>query len=446
MLRVHSIGGFSEVGKNMTVVETDDDAFIFDCGFHIPAVMGIDEKERKNTEDQMRHLGAIPNDHFLDQKGLRQKVRAIIPSHAHLDHIGGIPYLAHRYKADIISTPFTLEIIKRIYEDERIEPSNKLRYIKPNTSYMIKGKKRSYKLEFINVTHSTIQCSLLALHTPDGIVLYANDFKLDNTPVYGYKTDFEKLKRLKRQGIKVAIIEALYADNPRKTASEKVARSLLEDVMLSTDNKRSGIWVTTFSSHIARLKSIVDLGKKLDRQIFFLGRSLNKYVESAIHSGMCPFAKDVKLVRYRRQVERVLKKVEKDRTRYLIVSTGHQGEPGSVLDRVARNELHFNFRPNDHIIFSSSVIPTEISIANRAALDKRLKKRNVRMFSDLHVSGHAGREDLRDFINIIQPQHIIPSHAGFDKTTHLASLCSELGYKIGKEVHLMENWKTVNIK
>jgi len=442
MLKIHTVSGFNEVGKNMTVVETDDDAFIFDCGFHIPAVMELDEKERKNNEKKLLSVGAIPNDRFMDKKDLRRKVRAIIPSHAHLDHVGGIPYLAYRYNADIISTPFTLEIVKRIYEDEKLEQKNRLRYITPNTSTIIKGKNRDYKLDFINVTHSTIQCSLLALHTPDGIVLYANDFKIDNNPTFGAKIDFEKLKSLKKQGIKIAVIESLYADDFRKTASEKVAKSMLEDVMLSVDNSKSGLWVTTFSSHIARLKSIVELGKKLNRKIVFLGRSLNKYVYSANNVKMCPFYKDIQLVRYRRQVEQVLKKVEKNRTKYMIVSTGHQGEPGSVLDRVARNDLHFNFRPNDHIIFSSSVIPVETSIRNRKAMDDRLRKRKVRMFSDIHVSGHAGREDLRDFITLLEPENIIPSHAPFEKTKYLAELCSELGYKIGRDVHLMENWKT----
>jgi len=362
MLKIHSVSGFNEIGKNMTVVETDEDAFIFDCGFHIPAVMGLDEKERKNNEKQLLKVGAIPNDRYMDDKGLRSKVRAIIPSHAHLDHVGGIPYLAYRYKADIISTPFTLEIIKRIYEDEKLEQRNKLRYITPNTTVTIKGKNRNYQLDFINVTHSTIQCSLLALHTPDGIVLYANDFKLDDHPTFGAKVDYEKLRKLAKQGIKVAIIESLYADDFRKTASERVAKTLLEDVMLSVDNSKAGLWVTTFSSHIARLKSIVELGKKLNREIVFLGRSLNKYTYSAMNVKMCPFAKDITMVRYRKQVERTLKKVERNRTKYMVVSTGHQGEPGSVLDRVARNDLHFNFRPNDNIIFSSSIIPVKTSI------------------------------------------------------------------------------------
>jgi len=216
--------------------------------------------------------------------------------------------------------------------------------------------------------------------------------------------------------------------------------------MLNTDNSKNALWVTTFSSHIARLKSIVELGKKLNRKVIFLGRSLNKYVYSANNVKMCPFYKDIQSVRYRKQVERTLKKVEANRSKYMVVSTGHQGEPGSVLDRVARNDLHFNFKPNDNIIFSSSVIPTPVSIENRAALDKRLKKKKVRLFSDIHVSGHAGREDLRDFINHIQPEHIIPSHAGYEKTRHLAELAAELGYKHGSTVHMMQNWKSLNLK
>jgi len=442
---IYTVGGFNEVGKNMTVVDLGEDAVIFDCGLFLPPILALEEAERVYTEKKLKSIKAIPSDNILDKLGIRKKVRAIIPSHAHLDHIGGIPYLSHRYKADILGTPFTNEVLKSILNDEDIHLRNKIKTIQPNSSVTINGKNKKYKLDFINITHSTLQTSMLALHTKQGVVLYSNDFKFDNFPVLGKKPNYEKLKEISKKGVKALIVDSLYSGDERKTASEKVARSLLEDVMLTTTNENSGLFVTTFSSHIARLKSIVDFGKKLNRKPIFLGRSLNKYVNAADKVKLCPFKKDIKLLRYKNQIERELKNISKNRKKYLVVCTGHQGEPGSILDRIARNQLHFKFEKQDHLIFSSSIIPTPETIENREKLDLRLKKRGIRIFNNVHVSGHAGREDLRDFVNMVNPEHIIPAHGEHKKIAPMRELALELGYKPNK-VHLMDDGKRLHLK
>ncbi|MAH06907.1 ribonuclease J [Candidatus Pacearchaeota archaeon] len=437
-IRIIPLGGFNEVGKNMVAIDLGEDVILLDGGFYLPAIVALQETERVYSEKKFRSIGAIPDDTILDKLGLRDKVRAIIPSHAHLDHIGALPYIANRYNADIIATPFTIEVLKSLLYDEKIQLKNKLIPIQPNGSYYVQGKNRKYKVDFINITHSTPQSAFLAIHTPDGIVAYSNDFKLDNNPILGLKPNYQKMEEIAKEGIKVLICDSLYAGDDRKTASEKVARTMLEDVLLNTENRDKGLLVTTFSSHIARLKSIVDFGKKLDRKIIFMGRSLAKYTKAANKVNICPFIKDVEIATYRRQLEKKLKTVQKSRGEYMIVCTGHQGEPGSILDRMARNKLHYQFNNQDHVIFSSSTIPTEITIENRAALDTRLKKKKVRMFTNVHVSGHAGREDLRDFINILNPQHIIPAHGPHEKTQPLIDLGKELGYK-PKFLHLTSN-------
>ena len=439
-MKIHTVGGFSEVGKNMTVVETGEDAFMFDCGFFLPPIVELEETEKVFNEKRLKSIGAIPNDNVIPQK-LMNKVRAIIPSHAHLDHIGAIPYMGYKYKAPVLATPFTMEVLKGEYKDENIPQRNQLKTISPNSTYTIQGKSGTYQLEFINMTHSTIQTSMLALHTPEGVFLYSNDFKFDNYPILGLKPNYDALKRLTKQGkgVKALVVDSLYADDDRKTASEKVARSLLEDVMLTTTNDKAAVVVTTFSSHIARLKSIVDMGNKLGRQVIFVGRSLNKYVTAAKNAKLCPFSKDIQIASYRRQVEKALTKINKNRSKYLLVCTGHQGEPFSVLDRISRNMLPFRFNSDDHVIFSSSIIPTEVNQQNRAALDKKLKKRGTRIFNNVHVSGHAGREDLRDFVNMVNPQHIIPAHGTAPKTEAMMELANELGYKRHKSSHLMKD-------
>ncbi len=445
-MKIFSIGGYSEVGKNMTAVQVQDDVVIFDAGLYLPPIVELEESERAGlmNEKHLRRIQAIPNDTILDQLNLSSKVRAILIGHAHLDHVGAVPYLASRYNADILGTPFTMNVLKTIIKDEKAPISNNLKDVQPNSSIPLKSKS-NLKAEFVHITHSTLQSSMLALHTKEGVVLYANDFKFDNFPQLGKKPNYEALKSLAKEGVKALIVESLYADDERKTASEKVARGLLEDVMLGTDNEGSSIIVTTFSSHIARLQSIVDFSKQLGRKVVFAGRSLNKYVQAAIQAKLCPFQKDVIMLAYRKQAESFFKKINKDKDNYVIVVTGHQGEPHSMLDRISRNETTLKLEPKDHVIFSSKTIPTEINIANKGQMDKRLKHAGCRIFNDVHVSGHAGREDLRDFINMINPEHIVPAHGDLPKLSALTELATELGYKLGKSCHLLQDLQSLSV-
>lgn len=443
-MKIYTIGGYSEVGKNMTAVEIGNDVIIFDCGLYLPPIVELEERERVMNEKSLRNIGAIPEDTILDKFGLRNKVRAVLLSHAHLDHIGAVPYIAERYNAEIVGTPFTIAVLETIMRDNNNSVRNKIKTVTPNSSYIIKGE-RNYKVDFINITHSTLQASLIALHTPEGVVLYANDFKFDDSPILGKKPNYDMIKEVAKEGVKVLIVESLYADNERKTPSEKVARALLEDVMLTTNNENAGMLITTFSSHIARLKSIVDFGKQLNRRIVFVGRSLNKYVSAAKEVKLCPFQKDIELVSYRKHMDSVFKRINKNKKNYLIVCTGHQGEPGSILERISRHETSLQLSPKDHVIFSSKTIPTEVNIANKGQMEKRLKQKGVRIFNEVHVSGHAGREDLRDFIEMVNPEHIIPAHGDLAKLSALTELASEIGYKIGKTCHISQDLNRIDI-
>ncbi|MBT3404622.1 MBL fold metallo-hydrolase [archaeon] len=448
-MKIHTIGGFNEVGKNMTVIELQDDAIILDSGFYLPAIVELQEQERNQkaySEKKLRDIGGIADDTLLDKLGIRNKVRAMLIGHAHLDHVGAVPYVSYRYNAPVVGTPFTIEVLKKLLDDEKMRMPNKISTVKPNGTFEVKGKKRNYRAEFINITHSTIQTAMIAIHTPEGVVVYANDFKLDNTPIVGLPPNYEAMKRIAKEGVKVLIVDSLYSSSERKTPSEKVARVLLEEVLLTVENKRAAIFVATFSSHIARLKSIVDFAKKINRNVYFIGRSLNKYVSAAKNVNLCPFLNKVQIGSYKGQVASMLKRVERNRAKSLVVCTGHQGEPGSILDRLSRSKLPFSFQPKDHVIFASKTIPAPINIANKENLDKRLKKTGVRIFDQVHVSGHGGREDLRDLIEILQPQNIIPSHGSTQQLTPMIELCRELGYRAGKECHLMQDGQTLNLK
>lgn len=446
-MEVCTVGGFEEVGKNMTAVKIGEDVFIFDAGFHLPSIIEMQENEigyQRPDEKGLRSAGAIPNDLVLDKLGWRDKVRAIIIGHAHLDHVGAIPYIAHRYpNAEILTTPFTMAFLEATLEDDKINLRNPRRVMKEDSTYILKGKSETYKIEFIHITHSTLQCALIALHSREGTFFYALDFKLDNHPIMGDPPRYKRLRELGRKGIKVLVMEALYADTERKTPSERIARNLLEDAMSSARDKKSALLVTTFSSHVARLKSIVDFGKKTGREIIFLGRSLNKYVNAAIKVGQCPFRKDITLVKYRRQIDSMLGKIDKNKGKYLVVCTGHQAENGSVLDRIVKETTSLKLRQGDNVIFSSSVIPDPANIKARDKMDRRLRQKNVRIQIDAHVSGHASREDLREMIRMLKPKHLIPAHGSLQETSPMIDLAKEFGYKFGETSHLSSNGKVL---
>lgn len=449
MIEVCTVGGFEEVGKNMSAVKFGDDVFLLDCGIHLPAIIDMAEEEKtgRHSTEKLRRIGALPNDLVVEKLGWKDKVVAIIISHAHLDHVGALPYLAQRYpKATIYGTPFTMEVFKAICEDEKITVKNKIKYVKPDSTEIIKGKSQDYKVDFVHTTHSTIECIFPAIHSKEGSLLYALDFKFDNFPTMENPPNYKKLRELSRKGIDVLIVDSLYSGSDKRTPSERIARNLLEEAFSNAREKNGALFVTTFSSHIARIKSIVDFGKKTGRQIIVLGRSMNKYIHAAMNVKKCPFAGKVQLVKYRKHIDSILRRVQRDRGKYLIVCTGHQAEPGSIMDRIVSGETPFQFREGDNAIFSSSVIPVPQNILNRERMDKKIRATGARLQSDIHVSGHGSKGDLRELLQILKPKHIIPAHGSLQQEAPMIELSTELGYKFGETSHLSSNGKVLKFQ
>ena len=446
-MEICTVGGYEEVGKNMTAIKIGDDVIIIDAGVYLPALMEQEESESKErmTLEKLRRIKAGPNDVVLDKLGWRNKVRAIIIGHAHLDHVGALPYLAHRYpKATIYATPFTMAVLDEILKNEKINIKNKRVNVQPDSTHTIKGKTNSYKINFINVTHSTIQCVFPVIHTQEGAIVYTLDFKFDNFPTIGNPPNYKRMKEVGDKGVKILIADALYSGTDGKTPSERIARNLLEDAFsVVRGDKKSALFVTTFSSHIARLKSIVEFGKKTGRQIIFMGRSLNKYVNAATKVHKNPLSSKVKLLKYRKQINSELNKINKNRGKYLVVCTGHQAERGSIMDRLVKGETPFKFKSGDNVIFSSSVIPTPATIVARDKMDKKLRSKGVRVQTDIHVSGHPSREDLRELLKIFKPEHLIPAHGSLQQETPLIELANEFGYKFGETSHLSSDGKVL---
>ncbi|MFA6461429.1 MAG: RNase J family beta-CASP ribonuclease [Candidatus Woesearchaeota archaeon] len=444
-IEICTIGGFSESGKNSTAIKVDDEVVILDMGLHMENYIRYTEDEDISnvSYEELLEVNAVPNYNLI--KDWKDKVKAIIPGHGHLDHIGAIPFAYKLFpQAPIICSPFTAEVLKSIFMDEKIKLTNPLISLNLNSSYKISPK---LTVELVYMTHSIPHTAMIVLHTPYGKVVYANDYKFDRQPTLGQKPNFERLKEIGEEGVKVLVLESLYAHEHKKTPSEAVAQQMLKDVMLGVNVEGKAMIVTTFSSHLARLKSIVEMGKKLNRKIVFLGRSLSRYVIAGQNLNIIDFTQDAKLIRNRDKLEQMMRKIGKEgKDKYLLVVTGHQGEPKAILSRLAREELPFKFENGDVVIFSCSVIPVELNKNNRDILERELKSRGVRIFRDIHVSGHACREDHRDLIDLIKPKHIIPSHAGHDRAIQLAELATEMGYELNKNVHLMEDGKRVVIK
>lgn len=405
MLKFYSVGGYSHVGRNMTIVQYNDEFVILDMGLDLEQYIRFTQDEpfnKVNTKDLIR-VGALPNiEPFNAFKG---KVLAIVPSHAHLDHIGAIPFIARKFKnAKILCTRFTGAVLKGLYKNEKHILKNDIVILKNNSSYRVSN---NFKIDLINVTHSVPDSSLIAVTTPDGTIVYSNDFKFDPDPLIGKPTDMEKLSKFK--GAKLLVLDSLYATHKGKCPSEKEAEFLLRELLTQRSFINKAMFVTTFSSHISRLNSIVKLARKLNRKVVFLGRSLSNYSKAAIDSNLVKFA-DVRFFSGFRSIKEELAMIERNGpSNYLVVTTGHQGEPNAVLSKILDQKL-FTFREHDAVVFSSSTIPQPVNIENKNKLLSKLHDLNLDVFDDVHVSGHAFNDDHVEMIKTVRPEILVPSH------------------------------------
>jgi len=443
-IEIMAVGGYEEVGRNMTAVKVGNEVIILDMGWNLEKVLthlGQYNPKEHSLKD-MIEIGAYPDYTYMGS--WVPLVKAILVSHAHLDHIEAVPKLAGMFpQAEIIGPAFAIEVLKHSLKEEPARIPNKISVMNAGQRRRIGG----FDVEFINVTHSTPQSVMIALHTSAGTMIYTGDWKLDNTPPIGNKTNIQRLKKIaEEEGVKVLLADTVRIEREQKTPSESMVKEMLKDVLWGVENDENAIFVTTFSSHIGRLKNIKEIGEKMGRKIIFLGRSMEMYIRAAQAVGIADLTQGSEVFGRRKSIAAALKKVQKNQSEYLVVITGHQGEPNSVLDRISRKELPFQFDEWDTLIFSSEIIPAPVNEANRAELERRLKPTKVRMFKDIHVSGHAAREDHRDLLKILKPEHYIPFHGDIRKLASAANLAKDMGYELGKTVHIMQNGQKVEIK
>jgi ribonuclease J len=371
-------------------------------------------------------------------------VKAIVCSHGHLDHIGAIPKLAHRYKAPIIATPFATELIRQqISGEEKFEVSNKLFALKAGQRYSIS---QNLVLEFVHTQHSIIDTVSPVLHTPHGAIVYACDFKFDRTPVVGEPPNFARFRHLGKEGVLALIVESPYIHRAGRCPSERIARDLVRDTITSYEDDKDAIIVSTFSSQISRLKTLTECAHEIGRKPVLLGRSMEKYSVLAEQMKFVSFPKTTSIFGNRKTVDQTMRRMMKaGKDKFLPIVTGHQGEPGSILTRIALGDTPYKLGKGDKVIFSANVIPNPMNLGQRYAVERNLTMAGARIFKGLHVSGHAYREDHYEFIHLLNPQHIVPAHGDLNMTGEYAQFARELGYTLNNDVHLMRNGQRLRI-
>ncbi|MBX0323595.1 ribonuclease J [Halomicroarcula sp. F13] len=444
-VEIATIGGYEAVGRQMTAVRAGDDVVIFDMGLNLSKVLIHDnvETERMHSLDLI-DMGAIPDDRVMSD--LEGDVKAIVPTHGHLDHIGAISKLAHRYDAPIVATPFTIELVKQqIKGEEKFGVQNDLVKMEAGETMNI-GERN--ELEFVNVTHSIIDAINPVLHTPEGSVVYGLDKRMDHTPVIGDPIDMKRFREISREGNGVLcyIEDCTNAGRKGRTPSESVARRHLKDVMTSIEDYDGGIVATTFSSHIARVKSLVEFAEDMGRQPVLLGRSMEKYSGTAERLDFVDFPEDLGMYGHRKSVDRTFKRIMNEgKENFLPIVTGHQGEPRAMLTRMGRGETPYELDDGDKVLFSARVIPEPTNEGQRYQSEKLLGMQGARIYDDIHVSGHLRQEGHYEMLDALQPQHVIPAHQSLEGFAPYVDLAEDMGYKVGRDLHVTRNGNMIQL-
>ncbi|MDS0259015.1 ribonuclease J [Haloarcula sp. S1CR25-12] len=444
-VEIATIGGYEAVGRQMTAVRAGDDVVIFDMGLNLSKVLIHDnvETERMHSLDLI-DMGAIPDDRVMSE--LEGDVKAIVPTHGHLDHIGAISKLAHRYDAPIVATPFTIELVKQqIKGEEKFGVQNDLVKMEAGETMQI-GERN--ELEFVNVTHSIIDAINPVLHTPEGAVVYGLDKRMDHTPVIGDPIDMKRFREIGREGEGVLcyIEDCTNAGRKGRTPSESVARRHLKDVMTSIEDYDGGIVATTFSSHIARVKSLVEFAEDMGRQPVLLGRSMEKYSGTAERLDFVDFPDDLGMYGHRKSVDRTFKRIMNEgKENFLPIVTGHQGEPRAMLTRMGRGETPYELSDGDKVLFSARVIPEPTNEGQRYQSEKLLGMQGARIYDDIHVSGHLREEGHYQMLEALQPQNVIPAHQSLKGFAPYVDLAENFGFKVGRDLHITRNGNMIQL-
>ncbi|HVB36406.1 MAG TPA: ribonuclease J [Candidatus Acidoferrales bacterium] len=412
------LGGLGEFGMNMMALRYGDDILAIDAGLMFPEteLLGVDV--------------VIPDISYLKQN--RAGLRALILTHAHEDHIGAVPYLLPELKCPIYGTRFTLALVRKKLEEHGLLDSAELHEIAPGMTVTL----GPFQVEFVHVTHSTIECVALAIRTPLGIVLHTGDFKIDPTPVDNIPFDLHRFARYGQEGVLALFADSTNAERPGYTPSERAVRPRLEELFRAAPQR---VILSCFSSSVHRIQQVIDIATEQGRKVGFIGRSMVDNIEIAhsmkklrIPDGSVVRSQDIKSF---------------DPKKIVVLASGSQAEPMSALSRIAvDNHRLMAIEENDTVIVSARIIPGNEKAISRM-IDHLFRRRVLVYYESgrsapIHVSGHGSQEEMKLLLNLVRPKHFVPIHGEYRQLFQHAALAHQVG-SVSGQIMLVESGQPI---
>lgn len=419
-LKITPLGGLNEIGGNMMVVETENEAIIVDVGMSFP-------------DGEMHGVDILIPD-FTYIREIKDKVVAVIITHGHEDHIGAMPYLFKEMQFPIYGTSLPLEMIGSKFDEHKMrEHRGYFRAISKRTPIKIGN---DFEVEWMHITHSIIDSSAVAIKTEAGTMIHTGDFKIDHTPIDGFPTDLHRLAHYGEEGVLVLTSDSTNSHSPGFTRTEKTVGPTFDKIFSSAKGR---VVMSTFSSNIHRVAQAIEKALIYGRKICVIGRSMEKNLEIAMNLGYIKFPKDQFI-----EAHEVNKYNDKE---VLIVTTGSQGESMSALYRMAIHEhRHIKIKPEDQIILSSKAIPgNEASVSE---IINHLLKAGAKVayqdFPDIHVSGHAGQEEQKLMLRLVKPKFFLPVHGEYNHALKHGQTGVDCGV-LERNVYIMSDGEQIEV-
>lgn len=418
-IRITPLGGLGEIGGNISVFETNKDAIIVDIGMSFPdgTMHGVDI--------------IIPDFDYV--RKIKDKIRGIVITHAHEDHIGAVPYFFKEFQFPIYATPLALGMISNKFEEHGLKAERKwFRPVEKRRVYEI----GEFDIEWIHITHSIIDASALAIKTKAGTIIHTGDFKIDQTPIDGYPTDLGRLAHYGEEGVLCLLSDSTNSYKEGYTKSESSVGPTFDQIFARTKGR---VIMSTFSSNIHRVYQAITYGLKYGRKVCVIGRSMERNLYTTMELGYIKLDRKIFI-----DADEVSKYKDNE---VLIVTTGSQGETMSALYRMATDEHKFiKIKPSDQIIISAKAIPgNEASVS--AVLDYLLKagaKVAYQEFSEIHVSGHASIEEQKLMLTLVKPKFFLPVHGEYNHINKHKETAIKCGIP-EKNIYLMSNGDQVEL-
>lgn len=415
-LKVIPIGGLNEIGKNMTLVEYKDQLIIIDCGLSFP-------------EDEMLGIDiVIPDFDYLVQNS--HKIKGLIITHGHEDHIGGIPYLLKKLNVPLYGTKLSIGLVENKLKEHKITAETHV--INAGATFDV----GEFKIEAIRATHSIADALSLLVKTPSATLFHTADFKIDFTPIDGEPMDFGRLAEIGKKGVDILLADSTNATKPGFTKSESLVGETLDGIFRKANNR---IIIATFSSNVHRVQKIIELAVKYGRKVTVSGRSMENVVKLATELGYIQMPADAYVDLKHAQ------NIPDDQL--VVITTGSQGEPMSALSRMAHDDhKNVKLKKGDMVIFSSTPVPgNEKTVSN---VVNSLYEKGVEVIyhdiADIHVSGHACQEELKIMHSLIRPKFFMPVHGEYRHLVKHAQLAEDLGMK-PERIFLLSNGDQLSV-